>query len=354
MIKVLIVDDSPTARELLRHILSSDRDIHVVGVAVDGAEAVRVVQAQAPDAITMDINMPRLDGLQATRTIMETRPTPIIIVSTLIPSEETATFRAIEAGALAVIRRPVGPGHPEYAEYAHELITTVKNMAEVKLVKRWPVVQRRLEAPVPTGRGAGVSVSRPQLLVMGGSTGAPGVFERILKALPRNLGVPIAIVQHITAGFAAGFAEWLGDSTGLPTELARQHHPLLPGHVYVAPDGYHLTVTTGWATELTLDPPENGMRPSICRLFRSAAYCYAERAIGVLLSGMGADGAQALKVMRDAGAVTLVQDPESAVISSMPEEAIRCGGATHVLSPPGIASILQELLSQSSVSRPQK
>jgi two-component system, chemotaxis family, protein-glutamate methylesterase/glutaminase len=348
--QVLVAEDSPSAREFLTHILAQDPDIQVMGTAVDGIEAVALAQNRRPDVITMDINMPRLNGLEATRQIMATFPCPIVIVSAdLDPAEVATTFAALEAGALAVFRRPYGLGHPEHEQSATELLQTVKLMAEVKVVKRWPHLTGRTETVGGSSRQVPKAFAEAgvEMVAMGASTGGPAVLQTILEALPKNFPAPIVIVQHIASGFALGFAEWLGKSTGFPVSIPVKREALFPGHIYVAPDDVHLAVGPHHDLFVSRGELESGSRPSIDHLFRSVARFYAGRAVGVLLTGMGADGAIGLLEMRQRGALTLVQNEESSVVHGMPGEAIKVGAASRVLSPSQIGDALAQIAAPS-------
>jgi two-component system chemotaxis response regulator CheB len=337
MIRVLVVEDSPTVREFLIQILCSDPAIEVVATAETGEEAVEAVERFRPDIITMDIHMPRMNGFDATRRIMETYPTPIVIVSGAPDATDTAkVFRAIESGALAVLSKPAGVGHPEHQQSTAELVRTVKLMSEVKVVRRWPryrpaeVVSatslcKEIRLPTPH--------SQPRIVAIGASTGGPPVLQTILAALPRNFPIPVLIVQHIAAGFTQGLVEWLAQSSSLSVHIPTHGQSVLPGHVYVAPDGLHMAVGADGHIQLRTDEPENGLRPSVACLFRSVAKAYGPSAVGVLLTGMGKDGAWELKLMKEQGAVTIAQDRETSVVHGMPGEAIKIGGATYVLSP---------------------
>lgn len=342
MIKVLIVEDSPVIQEFLVHILTADPQIQVIGVAHNGEEALEVVQQKRPDVITMDINMPKMDGFAATRKIMETYPVPTVIVSGSVDVNEVAiTFRAMEAGALAIVARPAGIGHPNYAATARELVQTVKLMSEIKVVRRWPRVRSEPLVPTPKVQKAPTII---EVVAVGASTGGPVALQTILSGLPKDFCVPILIVQHIAAGFVHGFAAWLAQSTGFPVHVAADGQSLLPGQVYVAPDGFHMRVGRGRRITLSQEEPENGLRPSIDHLFRSVAQVFGPNAIGVLLTGMGKDGAEELKVMKEQGAVTLVQDEESSVVPGMPGEAIKREAATYVLPPDKLAALLASLV----------
>jgi two-component system chemotaxis response regulator CheB len=345
MIEVLVVDDSPVAREFLVYLLDSEPGIRVVGTVTNGKQAIEALKEKKPDVITMDIHMPEMDGFEATRRIMETSPTPIVIVTANEnPREVGTSFRAIEAGALAIVPRPQGLGHPEFEANASELIKTVKLMSEVRVVRRWKRERMaRLTAPA---RELGVKgdASEIQIVALGASTGGPVALQTILSRLPSDFPVPALIVQHIAAGFTRGFVEWLKQSSRLTVHLAAHGEALLPGHVYVAPDGFQMGVKGISRIALSHDAPEYGLRPSVSFLFRSLAEVYGRRSVGVLLTGMGKDGAAELQSMKERGAVTFAQDEESSVVHGMPGEAIKLEAATYVLPPEKISAALQSLV----------
>jgi two-component system chemotaxis response regulator CheB len=343
LIKVLVVEDSPVVREFLVHILGADPDIRVIGTAHDGEQALEAIARKQPDVITMDVHMPKMNGLDATRRIMETCPTPIVVVSGSIdPAEVATTFEAMEAGALAVLRRPAGIGHPDHEATARELVQTVKLMSEVKVVRRWSRARRDSIA-----RPAQPRLERApgscRIVALGASTGGPPVLQTILSQLPKDFPAPVLVVQHMAAGFVRGLIEWLGHSSRLPIHLAAHGEQMLPGHVYVAADELQMKVERGGRIVLTREPPENGLRPSVSFLFRSVAEVYGGDAVAGLLSGMGRDGADELKLLRDKGAVTFAQDKVSSVVHGMPGEAIKLDAATLVLAPEKIAGVLAKL-----------
>lgn len=342
-IKVLIVEDSKVVQEFLVHILTSDPAIQVVGIANNGEEAMEAAKKKRPDVITMDIHMPKVDGFEATRAIMESAPTPIVIVTGSLKAKELASsFRAVEAGALAVVLRPPGIGHPEHETAAGELIRTVKLMSEIRVVKRHPAVKR--QAPPPTMKmEVREATAEIQAIAIGASTGGPPVLQQILSGLPRDLPVPVLMVQHIAAGFTQGFVEWLSGAAHFPVHIALHGEYPLPGHGYVAPDGFHLGIGNGPRIVLSDHAPENGLRPSVAYLFRSVAQTLGPRAVGVLLTGMGRDGAAELKEMKGRGAVAIVQDEESSIIFGMPGEAVALNAHTHILPPDKIAALLRTL-----------
>ena len=330
-IRVMVVEDSRVAREWLVHVLESSPGISVVGTASDGEEAIKNAMRIRPDVITMDVHMPKMGGLDATRRIMEIYPIPIIIVSgSADPEDVKTTFNAMESGALAFVPRPPGLGHSDQETCARELVQVVKAMAEVKLVRRWPkgkFLSSRTETAV-------------ELVAIGASTGGPPVLQGILSAMPNNFPLPILIVQHMAAGFLQGFAQWLSQTSALPVALARHGEVMAPSRVYIAPDGYQMKVEKGGRISLTLDDPENGLRPSVSFLFRSVSDHFGPASVAGLLTGMGRDGAREMKLLKEKGAVTFVQDRESAVVYGMAGEALRLDGATYVLAPEHIAPFL--------------
>jgi two-component system chemotaxis response regulator CheB len=345
MIRVLVVDDSPVARELLIHILDSDAGIQVIGSAANGREAVEFVMRNKPDIITMDIHMPEMDGFEATQTIMETNPVPIVIVTGSADMRELeASFRAIEVGALTVRQKPQAIGHPDHEKNAKNLLMTVKLMSEIRVVRRWvrtaerrPLLQREL---------AGEVVVQPavvKVVAIGASTGGPPVIEKILVGLPNNFPAPVLIVQHMAEGFIRGFAEWLGQRSSLPVHVPCDGSMTQPGHVYIAPDGVQMRMDAAGRISCRCESLENGLRPSVSYLFRSTAEVFGKNAIGVLLTGMGRDGAVELKLMKARGAVTIAQDEESSVVYGMPGEAVRLEAARYVLPADKIATVLTSI-----------
>lgn len=342
MIRVLVAEDSAVAREYLVYLLSQDPAVAVIGVARDGLEAVQQAEQLRPDVIVMDVHMPRMDGYEATRQIMERVPIPIVIVSASSSRQEVAAMLdALKAGALTVLDKPVGPDHPAHEESARRLVETVKLMAEVKVIRRWPR-RDRLERPAPVAPGVGQKI---QLVAIAASTGGPPVVAEILRRLPRDLAAPVLLVQHIAPGFTEGLVEWLARETPLTVKLAAAGESAISGTVYIAPDGFQMGVTTRGEIRLAKGLAGNGFCPSASHLFESVADAYGPAAAGVILTGMGRDGADGLLRLRRAGGVTIAQDERSSAIFGMPAEAIRLGAAASVLAPEGIARAIHLLVS---------
>ena len=337
-IEVLIAEDSKTVRSHLVHILEADPQIKVVGTVDNGQAAVDFVTQQLPDVILMDVHMPALDGLTATRRIMEKFPVPIVIcTATSSPDELALTFEMIEAGAVACVGKPTSPADPDYRAQTANLGRTVKLMSEVRVVRRWPK---------DSGSSARASEPDPAeepnhaLVACGASTGGPLVLQTILNSLPKNFSAPILVVQHSAAGFLSGLTGWLERTTGFHVRIAAHDIRPDPGQVYFAPDGFHMGVHTNGSIRLSADDPEENLRPAVSYLFRTVARTCARRTASILLTGMGRDGAAELKMIRERGGLTIAQDQESSVVHGMPGEAIKLNAAAHVLPPEEIAAEL--------------
>jgi len=279
---------------------------------------------------------------------METHPLPIVIVTGVSWAKEVSmAMKAMEAGALAVVLKPRGVGHPDYEPEAAKLVQTVKLMSEVRVVRQW--ARYRQEAQVLTKTKVKLNrAAEIKMVAIGASTGGPPAIQKILSRLPRDFPVPVFIVQHIAEGFIQGFVEWLGQTSPLPVHVALHGEYFLPGHVYIAPDGLHMKVKMDGRIWLSSNQHENGLRPSVSVLFHSVAEEFGKNAVGVLLTGMGKDGAKELKLMKEKGATTIVQDKESSVIHGMPGEAINLDAAIYVLSLEKIAGALADLVNNSN------
>lgn len=352
MIRVVVVDDSALMREYLQIIINSDKDLKVVGVAKDGQEAIEMVQAKHPDVVTMDIHMPRLDGYEATIKIMQKCPVPIIIVSSdMDPGQVEDTFRALQVGAVAVLKKPEGPKDPNFDHVVAKFNTTLKLMSEVKVIRRRFGYKKSEAAPPILSKSKLSAASQIELVAIGASTGGPPVIKTILANMSKDFPHPILIVQHIAAGFLQGLVEWLSKETAFQIKIAAPGEHVTGGHVYFAPDDLHMGITNRGEIELSDSPPEKNLRPAVSYLFRSVIKAYGNRALGVLLTGMGKDGSLELKGMRDKGALTVVQDRESSIVHGMPGEAIKLGAADKILCPEEMAAFLNSLVDKYTEAR---
>jgi len=341
MIRVLIVDDSATARALLGEILRSDPAIQVVGEAGDGWEGVALTQKLRPHVVTMDVRMPRLDGFAATKEIMITVPTPIVIVTASFETSEVeVAMHALRAGAVAALHKPPGPGAAGFEDAARKLLATVKAMAEIKVVRHWRSASRGA-APAAARGSMGKSV-----IAIATSTGGPGALHRLLSELPGDFPAPILIVQHNTPGFMPGLVSWLDGSCDVIVKQAEQGELLLPHTAYLAPDDRHLGVSGQATVLLSSAPPVGGFRPSATFLFDSVARAFGPSVLGVILTGMGADGVEGLQSIRQAGGRIIAQDETSSVVWGMPGAAVAAGLADLVLPLDVIPTRLMELVSR--------
>jgi two-component system chemotaxis response regulator CheB len=344
-IKVLVVDDSKVLRMLLVHLLESDPQIHVIAAVGDGQAALDFIHQNKPDVIVMDIHMPNMDGFEATRRVMETHPVPIIICSaTTNPNEVATTFRLMEAGAVACVEKPVAREHADFEQLVSNLLQTVKLMSEVKVVRRWPKSGTTVFTSKKLPSEARPASDGIKLVGIGTSTGGPPVLQMILSGLPKDFPASLLIVQHIARGFLPGLVEWLNQTTGFHVHIASDRAIPLPGHAYLAPDDLHMGIGPDGRIRLARAEPENGLRPAVSHLFRALAEVCGRGVIGVLLTGMGQDGAAELKMMRDNGAVTIAQDQESSVVHGMPGVAIGLNAAVHILPAEKIAAALVGLV----------
>lgn len=366
VIRVVVVDDSPTARKLLVTLLQSAGGIQVVGVAADGEEAVQLTKRLRPDLVTMDVFMPKMDGLEATRHIMRNTPTPIVIVTATLERDDVdVAFEALRSGALTAVRKP-SMALPETCE---QVIQSVRLMAEVPVVHRWgrdkrsypdvklpdlatparpaPARERSTEAarrkPTPPLTSA---QQRVQVVGIASSTGGPAALAAILGALPGDYALPILIVQHVTNGFTVGLAEWLNGETPLRVRVATYGDIPEPGVVLIAPDDRHMQLNRLGNVMLNQESPYKGLRPSANYLFHSLARVHGPRALGVVLTGMGDDGAEGMQALHQAGGLTLAQDEASCVVYGMPREAVARNAVDMVLPLHQISDVLRQQVQQ--------
>jgi len=338
-IRVVVAEDSFAARQLLIAIIESDAGIRVVGEAGDGATAVELAERLRPDLVTMDIEMPIMSGLDATREIMRRSPTPILVVSSMISREDmTAALEALRVGAVSAIGKPAGPGSPGFEHDRAELIATVRSMAEVKVVRQWHAESPAARRPTPRTRHAAPA----RIVAIAASTGGPAAVQQLISVLPADLPVPLLLVQHIARGFTEAFAGWLDRAGRLRVRRATDLEPLRPGHLYIAPDERHLGVAGG-RLALSDAPPVGGFRPSATFLFEGVAREYGAAVLAVILTGMGEDGVAGLRAVRAAGGRVLAQDEASCVVYGMPRSAIRAGLADAVLPPADIGLRIRAL-----------
>lgn len=341
-VRVVIADDSLVAREMLSTILSSDPDIDVVGSAANGLEAVELVERLRPDLVTMDIHMPKMNGLEATERIMAFHPTPILVVSSSVHGEGMGlAFDALTLGALEVIKKPEPADWADLERIGREVLRKVKILARVKVITH---IRGRRERSREVAHEAHVEGAKPGIIAIGSSTGGPSALLTVLGLLPASFPVPIIIAQHIADGFIPGLVSWLNAGCKIEVVAAEEGSTPKPGTAHIAPTGTNMVLE---GKRLQFKQPGAGQLyiPSADSLFESVARAYDNRAVGVILTGMGADGAAGLKRMHDRGAATIAQDEETCTVFGMPKAAIDLGAADRVLPIQAIGAAIIELLS---------
>lgn len=340
IIKVFIVDDSRVARDLLTHIIESDPQLKVVGTAENGEVALKLLQTESCDVITMDIHMPHLNGFEVTQKIMETKPVPTLIISSGYTSTDNfLAFKALEAGALAILEKPGGVNDIHYAQRVKEIIETIKLISDIKVVTRHRRQYLDYKSHVPKLE----SKQEIQAVGIGASLGGPLAIAKILEDLPASFPAPIFIVQHIVAGFTENFIRWLQERSKLKITSAKDGEKAKPGYVYIAADNCQMKIVKGDLISLD-NSAKSGIQPSVGHLFKSLAETYGPHCVGVILTGMGKDGAKELLMMKQKGAYTIAQDEESCLMFGMPKEAILLGAAERVLPLNMIAETLNALV----------
>lgn len=336
-IDVFIVDDSRVARELITHIIESDPQIKVVGYAENGPDALRWLQHNSCDVITMDIQMPVLNGFEVTQEIMKFKPTPIVIVSgAYTDTDKQMSFEALEAGALDILEKPIGFTDVIQSEKGRRLINTIKTVSEIKTVRRINKTEMPLVNNIPSKEKS------IKAIAIGASLGGPPAICKILSELPQTFPIPIFIVQHIAVGFIDGFVSWLQAHSKLPILVARDQQKAEPGCVYLAGD--HCQMEVGKGNIISLLDKNQKKQPSIGRLFKSMVDAYGPQCAGVILTGMGSDGAKELLLMRQSGAFTIAQDEKSCLMFGIPKEAILLGAAEQIIPLEKIPTLLNEIV----------
>ncbi|MBP0491327.1 chemotaxis-specific protein-glutamate methyltransferase CheB [Roseomonas indoligenes] len=327
----MIVEDSLVVRQLLSHIVSRDPRLQLAAAVPSAEEALAEIARVRPDVISMDIRLPGIDGLEATRRIMAEHPTPIVVIADAVEERGLRiSMNALRAGALTVVEKPLGPGREGWERAAEGICTQLYIMSQV------PVIRRRagsLSAPLPTPRHFAPlpAPAQPALVGIGASTGGPPALARVLGALPADFPVPVLVVQHMGAPFMEGFAAWLDGLVAPRVTLAQDRILPRAGHVYVAPGDRHLGITAGGLMQVSEAPPVGGQRPAADVLFQTMARNLGPRGMGILLTGMGEDGARGLTALRNAGGLTLAEDETTAVVYGMPAAAVRLGGVSSLL-----------------------
>lgn len=340
-IKVLLVDDSPLALVSLKRTIATSSDIEVVGTARNGKEAIDIIPIVRPTLICTDLHMPVMDGLQFTKEVMLKYPMPILVVSVSVEEGSGNIFQLLEAGALDVCSKPEGVENFESPEFSYELVQKIKILSGVKVFRKHgpattALPQTRSSKPVTSD----FDKSNFRVVVIGASTGGPQALQTILSKLPADFETPVVCVQHISEGFLQSLVEWLAAMCKVKIRIAHAGDIPLPGTVYFAPEGSHLKFDGKGRFETSIEPEVNGHRPSVTVTMKSAADYYGSGVAGVLLTGMGNDGATGMVAIVEAGGLTVAQDESSSIVFGMPKVAIELGGASYVTPLEKIADAL--------------
>lgn len=339
-IRVLLVEDSPLQLHIIKSVLNADPHTEVVGTAVNGAEALKLLPTLQPDVICTDYHMPVMDGLEFIKKSIKVYPCPILVLSISVqPDQVENIFKLLSAGAIDVMAKPRATGGVISKDDERLLVEKIRILNGVRYI------QKKIRQPIPSSE-LNYMLSKsvtPKMIVIGASTGGPQALEVILPRLKGNFPLPIICIQHISHGFLKGMITWLGTLSSLVIEIAKHGQVPLPGHLYFPPEGMHLTFSPIGTLELSSPTLGEIYCPSIDKLFRSTSEVFGESVVAVILSGMGRDGANGIKSIFDAGGDTVAQNEESSIIFGMPAVAINSGAVSRVLSPIEIATYLNSL-----------
>jgi two-component system, chemotaxis family, protein-glutamate methylesterase/glutaminase len=351
-IRVLLVEDSQIAMVILKRILEPFPQIEVVGTACTGLEALALIPKVQPDVICTDLHMPQMDGLEFTREVMSLYPCPILVISASVQEEDThQVFSLLDAGAVDIFPKPLSGLVAHDSAFNQVLIDKIQVLSGVRVFKKRQSGQPSYLHPESRNLAAfkAHGYSRPKMVVVGASTGGPQALQELFAMLPSNFPVPVICVQHICLGFLQGFIDWLAGSCQLPIQIAQEGEIPKAGYIYFPPEQHHLELDSQGRFVCTNSPTIDGHRPSVTTTFQSVAQVYGRKTLGILLTGMGCDGAVGMKEIVQAGGTTIAQDEATSIIFGMPKEAIKLGAASQVLPIQAIAPALLSLFSTQSI-----
>ena len=340
-IRVLVVDDSAFMRHAISQILESDANIEVVGTARDGLQALEMIENLHPDVATLDVEMPRLGGLETLQRIMERCPLPVVMVSSSTKEGSSITLSALAMGAVDFVAKPSGPASPNIRQVTNELITKVKAAAGARVRGRRQELVRSASRPVTAAPAA---ERTPKIVIIGSSTGGPRALYELVPALPRDLDAALLIVQHMPPGFTGPFAERLNEMSSLTIKEAGGGERLEAGLGLLAPGGRHLVVTADGVTRISDGPPVHGVRPSVDVTMGSLAEKQGRNCLGVILTGMGSDGTLGCKWIKSLGGKVIAEDESTCVVFGMPRSVIEAGVVDRVVPLHEMAAAIVEML----------
>lgn len=346
-VRVLLAEDSATIRHYLTSLIDAAPGMCVIGAARDGAEVIEMVAELQPDVISMDVRMPHVDGLEATRRIMAEHPTPVVVVSSLVEREIELSMQALQAGALAVVEKPPDRANPDFADKQRRLLRTLAAMAKVSVVRRGSTSRLPDESTDDVVRVTKTLRPTPEIIAIGASAGGPSALSRLLRDFSADLPVPVVVVQHIPQEFIVGLSRWLDKLVAMPVRVVTDGDILAPGVVHLSPGEAHLKVmreNNQLVGRLHTDRGSYHYYPAVDVLFKSVAMACGSAAVGVILTGMGSDGAEGLMAMYRAGARTFAQDQASSTVFGMPRAAIDAGAVQKTLALPAISTAILKLL----------
>ncbi|WP_040980147.1 protein-glutamate methylesterase/protein-glutamine glutaminase [Oceanobacillus jeddahense] len=352
LINVLVVDDSAFMRKMITEILTEDGRFHVAGTAVNGADGVNKVKKLHPDVVTMDVQMPKLDGLEALKQIMKECPASVVMLSSETRKGADYTIQAISTGAVDFITKPSGAISLDIKKVEKEICDKVYTAATVKVHKKINGAEKHVpieQIQQPLTMPEKPSLSSKKLIAIGTSTGGPRALQKVITALPKNLRVPVAVVQHMPPGFTASLSERLNQISQVAVKEAEHGELMKKGTVYIAPGGYHMEVkSSGMALIISLNqqPPDNGHRPSVNTLFRSLCALKNYQIVTCILTGMGNDGTLGLKELKKVNShvLSLAETEETAIVYGMPKSIIKEGLADYQVPLNQMASQLSNLV----------
>ncbi|MFB2768928.1 chemotaxis response regulator protein-glutamate methylesterase [Pelatocladus sp. BLCC-F211] len=346
-IRVLLVEDSQIALVLLKRILTSSPQIEVVGEACTGLEALELIPKVEPDVICTDFHMPHMNGLELTTEVMALYPRPILVISVSVQTDDSKNiFQLLEAGAVDIFPKPTIGLAADDEEFKQELINKIKILSGVKVFRK----KRKLDTKTQNFQAAKIaalsskSLAKPKLVAIGASTGGPQALKEIFTKLPLDFPLPVICVQHIYLGFLQGLIDWLAVDCRLSIQIAQLGDTPKPGRIYFPPEQQHLELDQRGRFLYSDSPPVAGHRPSVTVTFASVAKFYGQACVGILLTGMGRDGAEGMQAIAQAGGFTIAQDEASSVVFGMPKVAVELGAAQQVLPIQAIAPKLLALL----------